>query len=70
MESQSHMSKISHVPELLSLVIRVIHSNEPLARSLTIRLLGSLAVIIPNRMDVFHTYVSVSNRMNLKFRIL
>lgn len=54
-QSEKHLDKISNVDEFVRRVYSVIHSNDPIARSLTLRSLGALAGIIPERQQVHHS---------------
>ena len=40
--------------ELVRRVVTVINSNDPVARALTLRVLGAIAAIIPERAAVHH----------------
>ena len=51
-QSERHLDKITNVDEFLKRISTVLHSNDPAARALTLRLLGSTAVIIPERKQV------------------
>ena len=53
-ESERHLDKVSSVDELVRRVINVINSNDPVARALTLRILGALSPIIPERKPVHH----------------
>ncbi|KAF5295112.1 hypothetical protein FQA39_LY13263 [Lamprigera yunnana] len=54
-QSEKHLDKISNVDEFVRRVYSVIHSNDPIARSLTLRTLGAVAGIIPERQQVHHS---------------
>lgn len=54
-QSEKHLDKILNVDEFVRRIYAVIHSNDPLARALTLRTLGSIACIIPDRKNVHHT---------------
>ncbi|KAK9700458.1 hypothetical protein QE152_g31244 [Popillia japonica] len=43
-QSEKHLDKISNVDEFVRRVFSVIHSNDPIARALTLRTLGAVAV--------------------------
>lgn len=42
-QSEKHLEKITNVDEFVKRIFMVIHSNDPVARSLTLRALGSVA---------------------------
>lgn len=54
-QSEKHLEKILNVDEFLKRIFSVIHSNDPVARAITLRLLGSLASIIPERKNAHHS---------------
>uniref|UniRef100_A0A665WFH6 Integrator complex subunit 7 n=1 Tax=Echeneis naucrates TaxID=173247 RepID=A0A665WFH6_ECHNA len=54
-QSEKHLEKILNVDEFVKRVFSVIHSNDPVARAITLRMLGSLASIIPERKNAHHT---------------
>ena len=51
-QSEKHLEKITNVDEFVKRIFMVIHSNDPVARSLTLRTLGSVACIIPEKQQV------------------
>ncbi|EDO44086.1 predicted protein, partial [Nematostella vectensis] len=53
--SQKHHDKILNIDEFLRRIYSVIHSNDPIARTITIRVLGSIASIIPERKNAHHS---------------
>ncbi len=53
-QSERHLDKITMVDEFVKRVFTVLHSNDPVARALTLRTLGAIAVIIPERKQVHH----------------
>lgn len=53
-QSEMHIEKIINVDEFVKRVFMVIHSNDPIARALTLRTLGSVASIIPEKEQVHH----------------
>ena len=53
-QSERHLDKITNVDEFVKRVFAVIHSNDPIARALTLRTLGAVAPIIPERKQVHH----------------
>ncbi|XP_075845612.1 integrator complex subunit 7 isoform X2 [Microtus pennsylvanicus] len=54
-QSEKHLEKILNVDEFVKRVFSVIHSNDPVARAITLRMLGSLASIIPERKNAHHS---------------
>ncbi|KAK3926066.1 Integrator complex subunit 7 [Frankliniella fusca] len=54
-QSEKHLDKILNVDEFVRRIFSVIHSNDPVARALTLRTLGSVAGIIPERQHVHHS---------------
>lgn len=53
-ESERQLDKVTSVDELVRRVVTVINSNDPVARALTLRVLGAIAPIIPERAAVHH----------------
>lgn len=53
-QSEKHLEKITNVDEFVKRIFMVIHSNDPVARSLTLRALGSVSIIIPEQQQVHH----------------
>jgi integrator complex subunit 7 len=53
-QSEKHLEKITNVDEFVKRIFTVMHSNDPVARSLTLRTLGSVASIIPEKQEVHH----------------
>lgn len=53
-QSEKHLEKITNVDEFVKKIFTVMHSNDPVARSLTLRTLGSVASIIPEKEQVHH----------------
>ncbi|OWF54349.1 integrator complex subunit 7-like isoform X2 [Mizuhopecten yessoensis] len=58
LQSEKHLDKILNVDEFVRRIFSVIHSNDPVARALTVRTLGSMASVIPERKTVHHTIVT------------
>ncbi|KAK7104838.1 integrator complex subunit 7-like [Littorina saxatilis] len=56
-QSEKHLDKILNVDEFLRRIFGVIHSNDPIARAITIRTLGSIASIIPEKKNVHHSII-------------
>ncbi|XP_011759597.1 integrator complex subunit 7 isoform X2 [Macaca nemestrina] len=54
-QSEKHLEKILNVDEFVKRIFSVIHSNDPVARAITLRMLGSLASIIPERKNAHHS---------------
>ncbi|KAJ3606218.1 hypothetical protein NHX12_025738 [Muraenolepis orangiensis] len=54
-QSEKHLEKILNVDEFVKRVFSVIHSNDPVARAITLRMLGSLASVIPDRKNAHHS---------------
>ncbi|XP_066451137.1 integrator complex subunit 7 isoform X2 [Eleutherodactylus coqui] len=54
-QSEKHLEKILNVEEFVKRVFSVIHSNDPVARAITLRMLGSMASIIPNQKNAHHS---------------
>ncbi|XP_011314620.1 integrator complex subunit 7 [Fopius arisanus] len=54
-QSEKHLDKILNVEEFVKRIYCVMHSNDPVARALTLRTLGSAASIIPERQQVHHS---------------
>lgn len=54
-QSEKHLDKISNVDEFVRRVFSVTYSNDPIARALTLRTLGAVAGIIPERQQVHHS---------------
>ncbi|XP_077293641.1 integrator complex subunit 7 isoform X2 [Arctopsyche grandis] len=53
-QSEKHLDKILNIDEFVRRVFSVIHSNDPVARALTLKTLGAVAAIIPERQNVHH----------------
>lgn len=54
-QSEKHLDKISNVDEFVRRIFSVIHSNDPIARAVTLRTFGAVAAIIPERQQVHHS---------------
>ncbi|XP_063299923.1 integrator complex subunit 7 isoform X2 [Pelobates fuscus] len=54
-QSEKHLEKILNVDEFVKRIFSVIHSNDPVARAITLRMLGSMASIIPDRKNAHHS---------------
>lgn len=53
-QSEKHVEKILNVDEFVKRIFMVIHSNDPIARALTLRTLGAVAGVIPEKQHVHH----------------
>lgn len=53
-QSEKHLDKILNVDEFVRRVFSVTHSNDPVARALTLKTLGAVAAIIPEKQHVHH----------------
>ena len=53
-QSSLHLDKVTSVDEFLRRILTVINSNDPVARALTLRVLGAIAEIIAERKNVHH----------------
>ena len=56
-QSERHLDKITMVDEFLKRIFTVLHSNDPVARALTLRTLGAISVIIPERKQVLNSRI-------------
>ncbi|XP_014223957.1 integrator complex subunit 7 [Trichogramma pretiosum] len=54
-QTDKHLDKILNVDEFVKRIYSVMHSNDPVAKALTLRTLGSVARIIPERKHVHHS---------------
>lgn len=53
-QSEKHLDKILNVDEFLKRIFMVMHANDPIARALTLRTLGAMAGVIPEKQQVHH----------------
>ena len=53
-QSSLHLDKVRSVDEFVRRIMTVINSNDPVARALTLRVLGAIAPIISERKTVHH----------------
>ncbi|XP_068683543.1 integrator complex subunit 7-like isoform X2 [Montipora foliosa] len=53
-QSEKHLEKVLNVDEFLKRIYSVIHSNDPVARAITVRVLGSVACLVSERKNVHH----------------
>ena len=56
---EPHFPKILNVDELVKRMLSVMYANDPVARALTLRSLGAMAVIMNSRVDV-HQRLKIS----------
>ncbi|GFS17810.1 integrator complex subunit 7 [Elysia marginata] len=56
-QSEKHQDKIFSVDEFTRRIFGVIHSNDPVARAITLRTLGSFASIIAEKKNVHHSII-------------
>ncbi|RUS69914.1 hypothetical protein EGW08_022321, partial [Elysia chlorotica] len=56
-QSEKHQDKIFSVDEFTRRIFGVIHSNDPFARAITLRTLGSFASIIAEKKNVHHSII-------------
>ncbi|XP_059168675.1 integrator complex subunit 7-like [Physella acuta] len=56
-QSEKHLDKIFSVDEFTRRIFGVIHSNDPVARAITLRTLGSVASIISEKKNVHHSII-------------
>ncbi|XP_022103792.1 integrator complex subunit 7-like isoform X2 [Acanthaster planci] len=54
-QSRRHLDKILNVDEFIRRIFFVIHSNDPVARAITLRVLGSIAGIIAEKKNIHHS---------------
>ncbi|XP_071963479.1 integrator complex subunit 7-like [Antedon mediterranea] len=54
-QSEKQLDKILNTDEFLRRIFFVIHSNDPVARAITLRVLGGIAPIIAERKNVHHS---------------
>lgn len=54
-ESEKHLDKILSVDEFVRRIFGVMYSNDPVARALTLRTLGSISCVVKNRTNVHHS---------------
>ncbi|KAK3583159.1 hypothetical protein CHS0354_027572 [Potamilus streckersoni] len=56
-QSEKHLDKILSVDEFMKKIVSVYYSNDPIARAVTLRTLGSISSIIAERKNVHHIIV-------------
>lgn len=54
-QSQKHLDKILNIDEFVRRIYSVIHSNDPVARAMTLRTLGSIASVVAEKKDIHHS---------------
>ncbi|GFY39151.1 integrator complex subunit 7 [Trichonephila inaurata madagascariensis] len=54
-QTQKHLDKILNLDEFVHRLYAVIHSNDPVARALTLRTLGNIASVISERKSIHHS---------------
>lgn len=53
-QSESHLDKILNIDAFVKRIFIVMHSNDPVARALTLRTLGAVSRLIPEKKQVHH----------------
>ncbi|XP_005178900.1 integrator complex subunit 7 [Musca domestica] len=53
-QSENHLDKILSIDAFVKRIFMVIHSNDPVARALTLRTLGAVSRVIPEKQQVHH----------------
>ncbi|KAG0035216.1 Integrator complex subunit 7 [Podila clonocystis] len=56
-KSEPHLKKLLNVEETIKRISPTLHSNDPLARALTLRVFGCMATIVYDRTDVYHIVI-------------
>ncbi|KAH7943419.1 hypothetical protein HPB52_007822 [Rhipicephalus sanguineus] len=54
-QSERHLDKVLNIDEFVRRIFSVMYSNDPVARALTLRTLGSIAAIVAERKDLHHS---------------
>lgn len=54
-QSERHLDKITNVDEFVKRIFTVMHANDPVARALTLRCLGAISGLIPERKQIHHS---------------
>ncbi|KAJ8655967.1 hypothetical protein O0I10_008407 [Lichtheimia ornata] len=52
--AKQHLNKVFNVEETVKRVMPVLGSNDPIARAITLRILGCMSMIIADKLDVHH----------------
>ncbi|CAO3676051.1 unnamed protein product [Umbelopsis vinacea] len=55
--SEAHLPKLINTEETVRRILPVLNSNDYVARSITLRMLGCMSMIIPEKLDVHHGVV-------------
>src|SRR5687767_4330412 len=55
-DCEKHLDKILNVDEFVRRLFFITHSNDPIARSITLRALGSIAGIVAERKNIHHCF--------------
>lgn len=53
-QSENHLDKILNIDAFVKRIFMVMHSNDPVARALTLRTLGAVSRVIPEKQQVHH----------------
>ncbi|KAF9897621.1 Integrator complex subunit 7, partial [Lobosporangium transversale] len=56
-QSQTHLKKVINVEETIKRISPMLQSTDPLARAITLRVLGGMATIVSDRIDVYHKVI-------------
>ncbi|KAI8601928.1 hypothetical protein EDD21DRAFT_304425 [Dissophora ornata] len=56
-KSHQHLNKVINVEETIKRISPMLQSNDPLARAITLRVLGCMATIVSDRIDVYHKVI-------------
>lgn len=54
-QSENHLDKILNIDAFVKRIFMVSHSNDPVARALTLRTLGAVSRVIPEKQQVHHS---------------
>ena len=66
--TQSHFQKILNLDEIVKRLVSVTYTNDPVARALTLRVLGSMSAVLAARVDV-HQRLKVSLEAHEPFEL-
>uniref|UniRef100_A0A1A9ZG24 Integrator complex subunit 7 n=1 Tax=Glossina pallidipes TaxID=7398 RepID=A0A1A9ZG24_GLOPL len=53
-QSENHLDKILNIDAFVKRIFMVMHSNDPVARAITLRTLGAVSRVIPEKQQVHH----------------
>ena len=53
-QSEKHIDKILNVDEFVKRIFSVIHSNDPIARAITLKTFAAVVCIVPERQQIHH----------------